>query len=155
MKHDAARGEWRDGEARYLVIRNDSLMGLFQRLEEPARGAALRAFAASLAEHGGRSAAGYRAEDEEGFLARVTAMAARLGWGRWVFSREESVLRLVVENSPFASGFGPAAAPVCAPIAGMLQAVAALALGAPAAAEETRCAAAGAADCAFRASLSA
>ena len=40
MKHDAARGEWSEGEARYLVIRNDSLMGLFQRLEEPARSAA-------------------------------------------------------------------------------------------------------------------
>jgi predicted hydrocarbon binding protein len=152
VKHDAARGEWRDGDARYLVIRNDSLMGLFRRLEEPARGAALRAFAESLAEHGGRSAAGYRAEDEEGFLGRVTAMAARLGWGRWVFSRDAGALRLVVENSPFADGFGSSAVPVCAPIAGMLQAVASLALGAPAAVEETRCAATGAADCAFRAS---
>lgn len=152
MKHDAARGEWRDGEARYLVIRNDSLMGLFQRLEEPARGAALHAFAESLAEHGGRSAKSYRAEDAEAFLSRVTAMAARLGWGRWVFAREDDALRLVVENSPFAAGYGSAAAPVCAPIAGMLQAIASLALGAPAVVEETRCAAAGAAECAFRAS---
>jgi predicted hydrocarbon binding protein len=153
LKHDAARGEWRDGDARYLVIRNDSLMGMFQRLNEPARSEALRALAESLAEHGGRSAAGYRAGDAEGFLSRVTAMAARLGWGRWVLSREEDGLRLVVENSPFAAGYGSAAAPVCAPIAGMLQAVAGLALGAPAVVEETRCAAAGAAECAFRASL--
>ena len=153
MKHDAARGEWRDGEARYLVIRNDSLMGMFRRLEEPARSEALRAFAESLAEHGGRSAAGYHAEDPEAFLSRVTAMAAQLGWGRWVFSREEDALRLVVENSPFAAGYGSAASPVCAPISGMLQAVASLALGAPAVVEETRCAAAGGAECAFRASL--
>ena len=153
MKHDAARGEWRDGDARYLVIRNDSLMGMFQRLNEPARSEALRALAESLAEHGGRSAMRYRAEDADMFLSRVIAMAARLGWGRWVLSREEDGLRLVVENSPFAAGYGSAAAPVCAPIAGMLQAVAGLALGAPAVVEETRCAAAGAAECAFRASL--
>ncbi|TAK45696.1 MAG: hypothetical protein EPO27_09645 [Betaproteobacteria bacterium] len=153
MKHDAARGEWSEGEARYLVIRNDSLMGLFQRLEEPARSAALRAFAESVAEHGGRSAASYRAEDAEAFLARVSAMAARLGWGRWLLAREANALRLVVANSPFAAGYGSAAAPVCAPIAGMLQAVASLALGAPATAEETRCAATGADDCAFRAGL--
>ena len=153
MKHDEARGEWRDGEARYLMIRNDSLMGMFARLEEPARSDALRALAESIAAHGGRSAARYRAEDAEAFLSRVTAMAAQLGWGHWVLSREDGGLRLVVENSPFAGGFGAAAAPVCAPISGMLQAVASLALGAPAIAEEICCAAAGATECAFRARL--
>ncbi len=151
MKHDAARGEWRDGEARYLVIRNDSLMGLFHRLEEPARTAALRAFAESLSEHGGRSAVSYANEDRKALLSTVTTKAAALGWGVWSMTREDGALQLIVENSPFAAGHGAARLPVCAPITGMLEAVAGLALGAPAIAEELQCAATGAAACVFRA----
>lgn len=151
MKHDPARGEWRDGEVGYVVIRNDSLMGLFARLAEPARSEALRAFAESVAEHGGDSAARYHAADAQALLATVAAKAAQLGWGHWSFSREDGGLRLVVENSPFAVGYGPAAAPVCAPISGMLQAVAALTFGAPAAVEEIQCVAAGGARCVFEA----
>ena len=45
MKHDAALGELSEGDARYLLIRHDSLMGLFQRLPEPSRSGALGAFA--------------------------------------------------------------------------------------------------------------
>ena len=151
MKHDAERGALTEGDARYLLIRDDSLMGIFRRLPEPARGAALQAFADSLAEHGGRSAARYDADDRDRFLATIPRKAGELGWGVWTLQRKGDALELIVENSPFAHGHGSADAPVCAPIAGMLRAVAALVLGGTAVSREETCAAAGAAACRFRA----
>lgn len=151
MKHDAARGEWHEGDARYLLIRNDSLMGMFKQLDEPARVAALEALLESVAVHGGRSAARIAEKDRKQLLANVATKAAALGWGIWRFSREDGVLVLEVANSPFAAGHGAARRPVCVPITGMLQSVAGFALGAPALAEELRCAATGSEACLFRA----
>lgn len=150
MNADPARGELREGDARYLLIRDDSLMGLLQRLAEPARSEALRAFAESVAQCGGRSAERYLAQDPEGFLGGVAAKAAQLGWGVWRFSRDSSgALLLEVHNSPFAHGHGPSARPVCAAIEGMLRAVAARVFGAPAETEERVCAATGETACRF------
>ena len=151
MRHDPALGELRDGDIRYLLIRHDSLMGLFTRLPEAARSQALAALADSVAEHGGRSAARYRAEDPEKLLVTIASKASQLGWGRWTFERQGDSIVLTVENSPFACGFGKADVPVCAAITGMLRAAAALALGGQVHAEEISCAAAGAATCVFRA----
>ena len=151
MRHDAALGELRDGDIRYLLVRHDSLMGLFTRLHEPARNQALAALADSVAEHGGRSAARYRAEDPEKLLVTIAAKASQLGWGRWTFERKGDSIELTVENSPFAQGHGPSAGPVCAAITGMLRATAALVLGGQVHAEEFSCAATGAATCVFRA----
>ncbi|OGA06331.1 MAG: hypothetical protein A3D95_11870 [Betaproteobacteria bacterium RIFCSPHIGHO2_12_FULL_69_13] len=151
---DPARGELREGDARYLLVRCDSLMGMFRRLAEPARSEALAAFADSVAEHGGRSAERYLSEvDRKKLLGKIQATAGSLGWGMWKFEQEDGALLLTVENSPFAQGHGPCAGPVCAAIAGMLRAVAALALGGEAHAEEIACAAAGGGPCRFRARL--
>jgi predicted hydrocarbon binding protein len=153
LKHDAARGELSEGAARYLLIRHDSLMGLFQRLAEPARSEALAAFAASVAEHGGRSAESYRADNPSRLLPKLAEKASELGWGNWSFALEGESIVLTVHNSPFAQGFGNSSHPVCAPIAGMLQAVASMLSGEAAAASETSCAAMGGGDaCVFRAS---
>ena len=151
MKHDAALGELSEGGARYLLIRHDSLMGLFQRLPEPARGEALAAFADSVAEHGGRSAARYRSEEPENLLVALSAKASQLGWGSWQFRREADSITLTVHNSPFAHAFGNAQTPVCAPITGMLRSVASLVFGPEARAGEIACAATGSACCVFRA----
>lgn len=151
MKQDPQRGEISEGDARYLLIRHDSLMGLFRQLPAPARGEALQAFADSLAEHGGRSAARYDAEDHDRLLATIPRKAGELGWGVWTLQRNGDALELKVENSPFAQGYGAADAPVCAPITGMLRAVAALVLGGAAVSREDACAAAGAAVCRFSA----
>jgi predicted hydrocarbon binding protein len=149
---DPARGELREGDARYLLIRSDSLMGLFRRLPEPARSQAFSAFADSLAEHGGSSARRYLSETErKKLLERIEATSGELGWGVWKFERENDTLALTVENSPFAHGHGPSSAPVCAAITGMLRAVAALVFEKEMRAEETACAASGAAVCRFRA----
>ena len=57
LTFDLARGELRDGDTRYLILREDSLMGLFKRLPGPARADALKTMAASVTGHGARSAA--------------------------------------------------------------------------------------------------
>jgi predicted hydrocarbon binding protein len=118
-----------------------------------ARDEALAALAAAVAEAGGRSAARYRAMTPDGpaaLLGVFAETAAQLGWGVWTFAQPATgELSLDVANSPFAAGFGPSAAPVCAAIAGMAGTIAATILGRPAVAQETRCAAAGAPSCRF------
>lgn len=130
-------------------------MGMFRRLPAEASRDALRAFAESVAEHGGRSAQRYRATGTAGsgeFLATLEETAAQLGWGVWRFSGMEiGELHLEVENSPFAHGYGASSEVVCAPITGMLGAVASVVLGAPAQAVEHSCASAGGAICRFSA----
>lgn len=152
LRHDAGRGEWRDGEARYLFIRHDSLMGMFRRLPPAARAQALAALAASVADAGGRSAARYRADaaDTPALLDVFADTAARLGWGRWTFMPAAAgTLVLEVANSPFAAGFGASAEPVCGAIAGMAAAIAGTVLGRPCTARETACASANAPVCRF------
>ena len=156
LNFDLAHGELRDGDTRYGIIRAASLMGLFKRLSAPSRADALEAFAASVTEHGARSALRYAAEDGDAryLLATIAANAPQLGWGLWHFSLTEAgELQLEVKNSPFAHGYGPSSQAVCAPIAGMFSAVASIVFDAPVQAEEHLCAAAGGAVCRFSARL--
>lgn len=145
----------RDNEIRYLRLRADTLMGMFCHLPEPARTQALQALARSTAEHGGDSARRYLESaggDASALLAMIEKTAAELGWGAWRFAeRDAARLALEVHDSPFAAGFGAADTEVCAPITGMLQAVAELALGGTCEARELRCRARGAATCRFEA----
>ena len=145
----------RDGEVRYLTLRADTLMGMFRRLPEPLRAQALAALASSTAEHGGDSARRTLesgAGDAAALLAKIEKTAAELGWGTWRFGeRSAARLALGVTDSPFAAGYGAAEAPVCAPITGMLEAVAGLVLGGACEARELECRACGAAQCRFEA----
>lgn len=143
LAFDEHRGEWRDGAARYVIIRHDSLMGLFRRLPPAARQAALAAFADSVAKHGSNSVETYRATavQADALLDVIARTARELGWGRWNFARAENALHLEVANSPFAAGYGPAPQPVCAGIGGMLHPVAAVIFGGPAMVDEISCAA--------------
>ena len=145
----------RDGEIRYLRLRADTLMGMFRNLQGPARAQAFAALARSAAEHGGDSARRYLESgggDATALLALVEKTAAELGWGVWRFAeRDASHLALDVADSPFAAGYGTADTEVCAPITGMLQAVAGLTLGGICEAREVRCRARGAASCRFEA----
>jgi len=144
-------------DIRYLRLRADTLMGMFRNLPAAARAQALTALSRSAAEHGGDSARRYlesAAGDTTALLATIEKTAAELGWGSWRFA-ERSAARVVLEvaDSPFAAGYGAADTEVCAPITGMLQAVASLALGAACEARETECRARGAASCRFEANL--
>ena len=153
---DQNNGEIRDGEIRYLMIRPDALMGMVQRLPNELQTQVLAAFAASIFEHGGRSAQKYRAmgATKTGQLLSVIEVTApQLGWGCWHFKQVNNALHLTVTNSPFAAGYGTASQPVCAPIAGMLQAVAELVYGQACKAEELSCMAQRHAQCHLRAAL--
>ena len=144
-----------DAGIRYLRLRADTLMGMFRYLPGPARVQAFAALVRSTAEHGGDSARRYLesgAGDTNALLATIAKTAAELGWGNWRFG-ERSATRLALEvtDSPFADGYGTADTEVCAPITGMLQAVASLALGSECAARELQCRARGALSCRFEA----
>ena len=145
----------RESGIRYLRMRADTLMGMFRHLAEPARTQAFAALARSSAEHGGDSARRYLeagAGDIPALLAMIEKTAGEFGWGEWRF-RERGAGHLVldVHDSPFAEAYGAADTGVCAPISGMLEAVAALALGGPCEAHELECRACGAALCRFEA----
>ena len=140
LQFDIAKGEIRDGPRRYLVMRNDVLMGLFDRLEPAARGEALDALGRSVTQFGGDSVRAYLADvGAEKLLRTMGDASASLGWGLWDLQRSEDRLALQVRNSPFAAGsVGDQA--VCHPIAGMLLAVAQALWGEGATARELRCA---------------
>ena len=147
-------GAVHDGPRRYLLMRPDVLMGLLRRLPDAARAQALAAFADSVADSGVDSIRAYFrqvGEDPSALLTTTVAAAADLGWGAWRFEPGRARLGLTVEGSQFAAGHGPADAPVCAPIAGMLRAVASVSTGIDVDVAETRCVACGAARCEFEA----
>ena len=148
----AAEGSWTDGPARYLMLRADTLMGMFRRLPPEARQSALDAIAAATVEAGGESLRRYR--DAAGLTAAELApmierTAAELGWGRLEIALGEGMIAMTVHHSPFALAAAPADGPVCAPLAGILSAFAAIALGRPARAREVACAATGTECCRF------
>jgi predicted hydrocarbon binding protein len=151
-------GAIRDGPRRYLMLRPDVLMGALRRLPPEARAQAMAAFADSVAEHGADSIRAYFrqvGEDPAALLAATVGAAADLGWGAWRFEPRRERLGLAVDASPFAAGFGASDAPVCAPIAGMLRAVATVSTGIDCEVAELRCVACGAARCEFEARWSA
>ncbi len=154
---DVERGEVRDGPVRYLLIRQDSLTGMFRKLPAPARRAALAALGQSIEECGGDSVDRYIEANAVARLMEVVAnTAAQLGWGSWRFDESRAgELGLEVENSPFAGTPVDDDAPgsACAPISGMLGALGARILGGPVLVDEIVCATGGGARCRFRARL--
>ena len=112
LAFDTAEGQVLDGARRYLLLRADVLMGLFDELPSAVRGEALQAFGRSVATRGADSLRAYAAEpgvDGEALQRIVEAAAASLGWGRWQLSREGASLALEVRNSPFAARRRPRA----------------------------------------------
>lgn len=144
LAFDLVRGEVRDQDRRYLMMRPDVLMGMLRRLDDGTRDLALAAFADATAEYGKRSILAYL-ESLPGaageLLDLICQTSPALGWGRWDFERIEDGLVLNVFNSPFAAGYGAATQPVCAPVSGMFGTVAEIVLARPVQVEETTCAA--------------
>jgi len=152
LTFDPDRGEYRDGDIRYMMIRPDALMGMIAELPDHWRGEALAAFARSIRRFGGRSARSYQAAsqaDPDALLRTIQDTAPQLGWGRWSFARTPNMLSLMVENSPFAAHAGHSAPHVCHPICGMLTAVGEMVLGGEVHVTETHCAVAGETHCKF------
>ena len=173
LRRDADLGALHDGPRRYLMMRPDVLMGAVARLPAMAQREMFEALAASTREHGADSLRAYAASvggDAGALMAATAQAAADLGWGVWSLQHEEEVLHLTVSSSPFAAGWPcgepalqralttsqpeqplRAGQPVCAPIRGMLEALAGIVLGTRATAVESECVACGAASCRFTA----
>jgi predicted hydrocarbon binding protein len=150
LHFDTANGQVLDQSRRYVLLRADVLMGLFDALPAAARVEALRAFEHSVATHGIDSLRAYAAEpgvDAQALQRVVESVAASLGWGRWQLTQDDSTLSLEVHNSPFAAACTPATGPVCHAIAGMLEALATVVFGRNASARESACAASNGAPC--------
>jgi predicted hydrocarbon binding protein len=142
LRFDLERGQVLDQSRRYVLLRNDVLMGLFDSLPADAREQALHAFAVSVARFGSDSVRAYAVDaGADALLATMQDAAASLGWGRWRFVHDNRVLRLEVENSPFAAGTARADSPACHAIVGMLQTLAAALWPEGAGASELSCAA--------------
>jgi len=148
---DHERGAIVDGARRYLMLRADVLMGLFERLHGPARQAALVALADAVEAHGGESARAYFesvGHDKAKLLDLMADAACDLGWGRWCFSQPDaSGFTLTVHDSPFAAAMTSSGAPACYAIVGMMRAVGRLIYDQPVDAVESTCAASGAGAC--------
>ena len=147
---DPARGRVCDGPRRYLIMRPDVLMGAVVAMVPPARRSFMSALAASTRDHGADSLRAYAQMvqgDRQALIEATMAAAADLGWGRWAITLEHSSLQLEVLDSPFVDGWQAASdgraadEAVCAPIRGMLQALAEVVLEGPVEVQETHCAA--------------
>lgn len=147
---DGPTGRIHDGPRRYLMMRPDVLMGALAALAPMARQEVLDAWAASTEDHGADSLRAYAAMvrgDAAALQAATAAAAADLGWGRWTLSSDDRSIQLEVHHSPFVAGWRAAAKevsathPVCAPILGMLRALAAEIFPGGCEVRETRCAA--------------
>lgn len=153
IDHDAHAGLIRDGGIRYVLMRPDVLMNVGRFLPEACRDDYLAALEQSFATHAEASFRQYRdagAVDLDALLERSRVAAGALGWGRWtLLPSAASARELVVADSPFAAASGPRPVPVCAPITGVLRAIATTAGLAGVDVRETCCAAQGAADCRF------
>ena len=167
LQFDAAQGTLSDGPRRYMLMRTDSLMGTLRVLDPATREAVFEAFAQSTLRFGGDSLRAYAADapgDPQALIAAIVDAASDLGWGQWTVRQRGEALQVLVQHSPFAAGWlaadtrktprpappgDPAAPAVCAPIRGMLAALAG-ALGWPGVqVHELSCAAQGHADCRF------
>ena len=115
-----------DANRRYVLMRADVLMGIFELLPQAASRQALEALTRSVATYAGDSVRAYDDPADPASLQLFDAVAqgaSSLGWGVWQFDLGARSCRLTVRNSPFAAAFRKMGAPACAPIVGMMQAV--------------------------------
>jgi uncharacterized protein len=165
LQYDSTHGALSDGPRRYLLMRPDSLMGALRALEPEVRETVFEALAQSVLRFGGDSLRAYAADapgDAQALINTTVEAAADLGWGQWTVRRRGDALQVLVQHSPFAAGWLAAdtrrqprahqedgSPVVCAPIRGLLAALAG-ALGWPTVrVQEMSCAAQGHADCRF------
>ncbi len=145
------------GDIVYFAMRPDVLMSALLRLEDDMQRKFLASLRQAASEIGGRSIESYSADGQTPnleLLERTASVAAELGWGIWQFSEHAEspdALELTVYNSPFASGEGKAAHPMCAAIEGIASRALELAYERPAHVRETGCRALGFGCCRFTA----
>lgn len=152
LTFDPNAGTYHDGDMRYIFIKPQAFMGVALEMPPDQRPDVFQAMIRTIIANGGKSAQAYRAAgatDPHALLAVIRETAGQLGWGRWDSDLDADRLIVTVHGSPFAEGYGPANQPVCAPIQGMLTAVAGMIFDTPATVTETQCTAMGAPCCRF------
>jgi V4R domain len=167
LQYDAAQGVLHDGPRRYMLMRPDSLMGTLRLLDPATRELVFDALAQSTLRYGGDSLRAYAESvqgDPQALITATADAAADLGWGQWTVRQRGEELQVLVQHSPFAAGWlasdtrkaprlepMPDADPpvVCAPIRGMLAALAGALGWSGVQVQEMSCAAQGHADCRF------
>ena len=146
MNWNEAEGQILDQDRRYVLLRADVLMGVFDQLEkEVERGKALEAFQRSVALHGLNSVEAYWDEighDADKLLNSMMSISAQLGWGVWsLSSRNDSSIKIEVVNSPFAMSTTVEGQTACYPIKGIMSAMGKLIFNSEVKVVEDQCAA--------------
>lgn len=154
MSWDEENGQILDGDRRYVLIRNDVLMGVFDQLEPAARQVALDSFKESVGVYGLNSVLAYWKEinqDADKLLDSMITISAQLGWGVWsLTSKSGEKIEIEVENSPFAAGSSTQNKSVCYPIIGIMQAMGELIFNKSVEVKENQCVAQ---DCSYTSCL--
>lgn len=153
IEHDTDLGQITDGNIRYVLLRADVLMHIGDHLPQASAAVFLAALERSVSQRASGSFEHYRrsgASDLETMLQKGSDVARSLGWGRWHVSMHgRRAVSVIVENSPFAAGFGPSPQPVCGAICGALRAVFTVLGESDVLVEEQECSAQGAKHCRF------
>ena len=142
LDFDVGHGQVLDQTRRYVLMRADVLMGLFNQLSPVARSSALEALENSVTLHGADSVRTYAAQTgvtPSNLLDTMVRSAASLGWGCWRFEVLSAGLKLSVVNSPFASAAMFDNTPACYAINGMLKALGMTLWGGECRAQELHC----------------
>jgi predicted hydrocarbon binding protein len=138
---------------RYVMMRPDVLMGIVHDLAPENAGLFFKALENSAFRHAQASFSQYRARtptSAEDVLSSWFSIAAKLGWGQWSSAQTANDCgEIVVHDSPFAAGHGPADCPVCGAITGVVKAMILVACGEAVDVREVACAAQGFPACRF------
>src|SRR5262249_17972547 len=146
------RGRLTLGGARYLLIRPETLVGLQKAVEGVLGERAAACIAAGGRAGGARATASLDGTAEER-VARLLRIGGGIGWGEFAPERPaQAAPRRSVRRSAVAEPYGPASAPVCHLIRGVLESLAASTFARPSTVVETACVAMGASACRFVAS---
>jgi len=144
-------GVFRLGDARFILIRPETLVGVHKALARAHGDSAAESLAEGGRAGGARAVRGLRGSVEERATA-LAEMGSQLGWGAFtVESVTPTTFVISVENSPFPEAHGSSDTPVCHLIRGVLQALADDVFRRAVRIVESECAATGASRCVFEA----
>lgn len=158
LRFDGEQGAITYRGVRYMLIRPETVMGVFRAMEEEFPGGAGEFFFKGGFTGGRLSAQRFR--DEFGLVGVqvvefMMEMGTKIGWGRFQLEKydgEGMLIEVRVVGSPYAEAHGPSERPVCHLIRGVVAGVTQGIFGVPVTCREVACFATGAEACLFRAS---
>lgn len=140
---------------RYMLVRPETIMSLFNSLEEELGERAGSFFFQGGVSGGRLSAQKFKQSlglSNKGVVEFMMRMGTQIGWGRFelvALDMQTKVLQVNVHNSPYAQAYGAGKGPVCHVIRGVLAGLAQGIFNKTVQAEETGCLAAGKDFCRF------